>query len=93
MTIRRRSNQLNAGRFQDGTSRAYNRTVREMIAVMRETWRSFWNLPWVWKRLVAGGIVGLVFMLIVAWRFMVPLMLLAFLIAMYFRYSRSRDAL
>jgi hypothetical protein len=67
--------------------------VREILAVIRETWRSFWNLRWPWFKLVAAGVVGFLFLLIVAWRFMVPLMLLALLVAMWFRYTRSRDAL
>jgi hypothetical protein len=63
------------------------------LAAIKETWRSLWSLPLEWFRLVMGGIVVSLFLLIAAWQFMVPLMLLAIVVVTYLRHSRDRDAL
>jgi hypothetical protein len=65
----------------------------EFLAAIKETWRSLWSLSLEWFRLVMGGIVVSLLLLIAAWQFMVPLMLLAIVVVTYLRHSRDRDAL
>jgi hypothetical protein len=53
----------------------------------------FWSLDWYQRRIVLAGLAVATALTVVFWRVMIPLVLLAALVAAYLRYSRGKDSL
>jgi hypothetical protein len=56
-------------------------------------WNSFWSAGWSERRLILAGIAFIICATVVFWQFMIPLILVAGLVAVFLRYSRDKDAL
>ena len=65
----------------------------ELWATITESWDDFWALDWRWQRLIMGGIAAAIFMAVVAWKVMLPLILLAIGTTFYLRRSRDSGSL
>ena len=64
-----------------------------MRTVMKDLCDWFWSLDFFRRRMVFGCTVVVVFMTVVFWRVMIPMILLAALVSAYLRYSRAKDSL
>jgi len=60
---------------------------------MKALWDSFWSLDWYWRRVTLACTAFVIGLTIGLWRVMVPMFLLAALVAAYLRHSRGRDSL
>jgi hypothetical protein len=58
-----------------------------------DAWASLWDLDWQIQRLVFAGAAVMVAATVVAWRWMLPLWGLVAAVALYLRFSRSKDSL
>lgn len=67
--------------------------MRSFLRTLSEFIDDVWFLDWPWRGLVVGGVAVVVFLLIVAWRVMIPVLLLAGSVALYLHYSRPKDSL
>jgi len=67
--------------------------LEEYVLPGRDWWESYKNLDRQIRGLVLAGAVLAIFATVVFWRWMLPLWGLAAAVAMYLRFSRSKDSL
>jgi len=52
-----------------------------------------WDTDWPWGRMAFAGILTLIFLTIVAWKFMVPFLLVIGAVVLFLHLSRPKDSL
>lgn len=60
---------------------------------LKSSWRWFGDLPSYAWRIVGASVALVVFLTVVAWKFILPLYAFAVLIVIYLRISRNSDSL
>ena len=67
--------------------------IDELRDAVTESLDAFSSLYWRWQMAIIGGVASGIFMTIVAWKIMVPFLVLALGVTFYLRRSRGNDSL
>jgi hypothetical protein len=67
--------------------------IDELRNAVTESLDAFSSLYWRWQMAIMGGVAAGIFMTIVAWKVMIPFLVLGLGVTFYLRRNRGNDSL